>query len=193
MVNPHRIDFENEIDPLSVFQPENVAAPRQDGPERKPNHVHLATLMMNVCSRTSKKLSRKGGIDMRKGFVLDVCFLLGKLWESARHEAWWNDVGHITLGVIMRGKSARSRRISPAFKKSIVTEVRNNRMKGIRSTKQLMIGMQVGNKRGPVSRLNLALRRSARKIKEKGQASGRSYDAMVSYNYYLDSRSQTHV
>ena len=119
--------------------------------------------------------------------------LLGKLWESARHEAWWNDVGHITLGVITKEKSRRARRIPPAFKKSIMTEVRNNRMKGIRSTKQLMIGMQVGNKRGPVSRLNLALRRAARRVKEKGQASGRSYDAMVTYNYYLDSRSQTHV
>ena len=165
MVNPHRIDFENEIDTPLALQPENVAAPSQDGAERKPSQVHLATLMLNVCLRSSRTFGRTEGTERRKAFVRDVCLLLGKLWESARHEAWWNGIGHLQLGVMTREKTGRARRISPAFKKSIITEVRSSRMKGLRNSRQLCIGIRAGSKRAPVSRLNLALRRSARKVK----------------------------
>ena len=66
-------------------------------------------------------------------------------------------------------------------------------MRGIRSSHQLLIGMGVARQLTPARRLKLSLRRAARKLKPPRGASGRNFEAMVIYNYFIDTRSQTHV
>ena len=144
MVNLGRIDFHDDVDSELNLQP-NGPASSLCGHES--GQVHLARLMCNVGAR----LSKHGGdsplaIANRKVFVRDVCFLVGQLWESSRHEAWWNDTNHLQIGVLMNPSSGKSRRISPAFKRSIITETRNNRTKSIRRSSQLLIGMGVAGK-----------------------------------------------
>ena len=191
MVNLGRIDFLDDVDSQLNLQP---SGPASSLCGRESGQVHLARLMCNVGARLSKHVGCSVlAIANRKAFVRDVCLLVGQLWESSRHEAWWNDTSHLQVGVLRHPSSGKSRRISPGFKKSLVTETRNNRMKGIRRTSQLLIGMGVVGKSGPVKRLSLSLRRSARRKTSNGQVSGRGFEEMVFYNYFLDTRSQTHV
>ena len=191
MVNLGTIDFLDDVDSKLNLQP---SGPASSLCGRESGQVHLATLMCNVGARLSKHVGCSVlAIANRKAFVRDVCLLVGQLWESSRHEAWWNDTNHLQIGVLTNPSSGRTRRISPAFKKSLITETRNNRMKGIRRTSQMSIGMGVLGKPGPVMRLSLPLRRSARRKTSKGQVSGRGFEEMVFYNYFLDTRSQTHV
>ena len=180
MVNLGRIDFLDDVDSKLNLQP-NGPASSLCGHES--GQVHLARLMCNVGAR----LSNHGGdsllaIANRKVFVRDVCFLVGQLWESSRHEAWWNDTNHLQVGVLRSPSSGRARRISPGLKKSLITETRNNRMKGIRRTSQLLIGMGVARKTSLLERQNLPLRRAARKLSTKGQVSDRRLKEIVSYN-----------
>ena len=191
IVNLDRVDFLDKVDLAFNPQPGGLASSLGG---RESGQVHLARLMCNVGARLSKHVGCSVlAIANRKAFVRDVCLLVGQLWESSRHEAWWNDTNHLQVGVLRHPSSGKARRISPGFKKSLITETRNNRMKGIRRTSQLLIGMGVVGKSGPVKRLSLSLRRSARRKTSNGQVSGRGFEEMVFYNYFLDTRSQTHV
>ena len=191
MVNLGRIDFLDDVDSKLNLQP---SGPASSLCGRESGQVHLARLMCNVGARLSNHVGCSTmAIANRKAFVRDVCLLVGQLWESSRHEAWWNDTNHLQVGVLRAPSSGQTRRISPGYKKSLITETRNNRMKGIRRTSQLLIGMGVVGKAGPVKRLSLSLRRSARRSRSNGQVSGRGFEEMVFYNYFLDTRSQTHV
>ena len=190
MVNLGRIDFHDDVDSKLNLQP-NGPASSLCGHES--GQVHLARLMCNVGARLSSHNGSAGlVIATRKGFVRDVCLFLGQLWESSRHEAWWDDTNHLEIGVL-KSSSGRARRISLAYKKSLITETRNHRMKGIRRCRQLLIGMNVCNRPGPVKRLSLFMRRKARFTNTSGQISGKRFEEMVFYNYCLDARSQTHV
>ena len=134
MVNLGRIDFLDDVDSKLNLQP---SGPASSLCGRESGQVHRARLMCNVGARLSKHVGCSAlAIANRKAFVRDVCLALGQLWESSRHEAWWNDTNHLQLGVLRVAGSIKSRRISPGFKKSLITEARNNRMQGSRRTSQ---------------------------------------------------------
>ena len=128
IVNLGRIDFHDDVDSELNLQ-HNGPASSLCGHES--GQVHLVRLMCNVGARVSAHAGSYHTIRAaRKRFLRDVCLLLGQLWESSRREAWWDDTNHLELGVL-KGKLGRARRISLAYKKSLITETRNHRMKGI--------------------------------------------------------------
>jgi len=133
IVNLCRIDFHDDVDSKLNLQPNGLASSLCG---HESGQVHLARLMCNVGARVSAHAGSYHTIRAaRKRFLRDVCLLLGQLWESSRHEAWWDDTNHLEIGAL-RGRLGRARRISPSYKKSLVTETRNHRMKVIRRCMQ---------------------------------------------------------
>ena len=76
----------------------------------------------------------------------EVLHLVAFLWEASTEDTFWNDAGHLQLGIMHAGK--RARRITGAFKRSLVLETMNLRGDGISKPQQLLQGINVADKRG---------------------------------------------
>ena len=119
----------------------------------------------------------------------------GYLWETSRGDERWTEVGAIRLGVL-KNESGRARRIGADYMRSVIIESRNCVGRGLRTARQLILGLQAGEKKSPSVRLTLA-QRSALKKRDPG-AKGTSkhptaccayrFEHWEQFNYFYDSR-----
>ena len=73
-------------------------------------------------------------------------------WQSSRKDKRWTAHGHLSLGVI---KGAVRAKVIPAkYRHELMLEVRNAAGQGVRTPRQLLVGLHVANKRGTSLRFN---------------------------------------
>ena len=135
----------------------------------------------------------------------DLALRFSALWQSSRKDVRWTATGHLELGVLPG--QTRARVIPAKYKHSLMTELRNAAGQGVRTPRQLLVGLHVANKKGSSLRLSLRQRQallSRRKGKrtagsQKGpkqarvdtQASpmsGYHFEYDEQYNYFCASR-----
>ena len=135
----------------------------------------------------------------------DLALRFSALWQSSRKDVRWTATGHLELGVLPG--QTRARVIPAKYKHSLMTELRNAAGQGVRTPRQLLVGLHVAHKRGGRLRLSLRQRQallSRRKGKrtagsQKGpkqarvdtQASpmsGYHFESDEQYNYFCASR-----
>ena len=127
------------------------------------------------------------------------------LWQSSRKDVRRTATGHLELGVLPG--QTRARVIPARYKHSLMTELRNAAGQGVRTPRQLLVGLHVAHKRGGSLRFSMRQRQaliSRRKGKltagsQKGlkqarvdtQASpmsGYDFEYGEQYNYFCVSR-----
>ena len=135
------------------------------------------------------------------GWLADVFVHFAFLWEASRCDGRWDEIGHIRLGVLA-GPKGKVRRISGAFKRAVVLETRNAQGQGLRTVRQLLVGLAVAQKKGPAVRLGLRQRQALKKAKrttalEQGlvpqilgpnPSNGSKFELFEQYNYHYDCR-----
>ena len=135
----------------------------------------------------------------------DLALRFSALWQSSRKDVRWAATGHLELGVLPG--QTRAIIIPAEYKHELMTELRNAAGQGVRTPRQLLVGLHVAHKRGGSLRLSLRQRQallSRRKGKrtagsQKGpkqarvdtQASpmsGYHFEYDEQYNYFCASR-----
>ena len=156
------------------------------------------------------RLTRKSRLSQETSDVLsrwraDLALRFSALWQSSRKDVRWTATGHLELGVLPG--QTRARIIPAKYKHALMTELRNVAGQGVRTPRQLLVGLHVANKKGSSLRLSLRQRQallSRRKGKrtagsQKGpkqarvdtQASpmcGYGFEYDEQYNYFCASR-----
>ena len=132
----------------------------------------------------------------------DLALRFSTLWQSSRKDERWTAHGHISLGVI---KGAVRAKVIPAkYKHELILEVRNAAGQGVRTPRQLLVGLTVSQSRGPSLRLSLRQRLALRGVKKHKSAapsqkkprsethpspiSGYAFEYGEQYNYFCASR-----
>ena len=144
-----------------------------------------ATRKSNIATET---------LDVLYRWRVDLAMRFSVLWRSTLKDDRWELTGHIELG-ILQTPSGRAKLIPGKYRKAVVFEARKASGQGIRTPRQLMVGMRVSRKRGPTVRLGRtqlkAMQRSAAKRQDdhtaKSQdasASGQVTHADPRYNYF---------
>ena len=161
----------------------------------------LCLLHEHVYESRKSRLSRET-FDATCRWRVDLALRFSALWQSSRNHERWTATGHLTLGVI-RGQS-RARVIPAKYKHELMVELRNAAGQGVRTPRQLLVGLHVAHTRGPSLRLSLRQRqallgkrknKSAAPSQKKSQADthvvptlGYNFEYNEQYNYFCASR-----
>ena len=161
----------------------------------------LCCLHKNLREARPSRLSRET-FDATCMWRADLALRFSALWQSSRNDERWTATGHLTLGVI-RGQS-RARVIPAKYKHELMVELRNAAGQGVRTPRQLLVGLNVAHTRGPSFRLSLRQRqallgkrknKSAAPSQKKSQADthvvptlGYNFEYSEQYNYFCASR-----
>ena len=132
------------------------------------------------------------------GTVHDILLQLGVLWECTRGEDFWDEKGHVYLG-LLSASTRRSRRIPEHYKRAIVVETRNLSGRGVTKPQQVLLGMQVGTQEKPSKRLKLTGRRAhkgthdaassqAPRQRVASTSNASRFEEQESLEYYYDCR-----
>ena len=132
----------------------------------------------------------------------DLASTFSTLWQSSRKDERWTADGHLCLGVI-RG-AVRAKVVPAKYRHEIMLEVRNAAGQGVRTPRQLLVGLTVAQSRGPSLRLNLRQRLALRGVKKHKSAApsqkkpvsdthvsplqGYAFEYGEQYNYFCASR-----
>ena len=141
---------------------------------------------------------RAGSKEVLDGWAADICQHFAALWESTRLDERWDKMTTIQLGV-RRTNTGRARKISGAYKREVMIETRNAIGKGVRTPRQLLIGIAAAKRTTPAKRLGLKARlafkrqrpKAAAKSQSRGVADGKrgsDFELFEQYNYYSDCR-----
>ena len=107
----------------------------------------------------------------------DLASTFSTLWQSSRKDERWTAHGHLSLGVI---KGAVRAKVIPAkYKHELILEVRNAAGQGVRTPRQLLVGLTVAQSRGPSLRLNLRQRLALRGGEEAQVCGAKPEEACV--------------
>ena len=161
----------------------------------------LCCLHEHLREKRPSRLSRET-FDATCMWRVDLALRFSALWQSSRNDERWTATGHLTLGVI-RGKS-RARVIPAKYKHELMVELRNAAGQGVRTPRQLLVGLNVAQTRGPSLRLSLRQRQALRGVKKHKSAapsqkkprsdthaspiSGYAFEYGEQYNYFCASR-----
>ena len=96
------------------------------------------------------------------GFFADVVEHFAFLWEASASSPLWGEVGHLHLGVL-RGLGGKARKLTGGYKRSLVVEARNATGQGIRTARQILVGLTVATRRTPSVRLGLRQRQALKR------------------------------
>ena len=97
---------------------------------------------------------------------------------------------------VLKNASGRSQRIGADDMRSVIIESRNCVGRGLRTPRQLLLGLQVGEKKSPAIRFTLAQRKALKSREKKASGSGKHpttpnayrFEHWEQFNYYYDSR-----
>ena len=107
----------------------------------------------------------------------DLALRFSTLWQSSRNDERWTADGHLSLGVI-KGE-VRARVIPAKYKHELMIELRNAAGQGVRTPRQLLVGLHVAHTRGPALRLSLR-QRQALLGKRRGKSAAPSQKKVLS-------------
>ena len=132
---------------------------------------------------------------MLHGWFSDVAEHFGYLWEATREDERWGEVGAIRL-VFLKSQNGGARRIGADYMRSVIIESRNCVGRGLRTARQLILGLQAGEKKSPAVRLTLAQRNALKKRDPGAMGSSRHptttcayrFEHWEQFNYFYDSR-----
>ena len=132
----------------------------------------------------------------------DLALRFSTLWQSSRNDERWTADGHLALGVI-KGE-VRARVIPAKYKHELMVELRNAAGQGVRTPRQLLVGLHVAHTRGPSLRLSLRQRQALLGVKKHKSAApsqkkprsethaspmcGYAFEYGEQYNYFCASR-----
>ena len=133
----------------------------------------------------------------------DLALRFSTLWQSSRNDERWTADGHLALGVI-RGE-VRARVIPAKYRHELMIELRNAAGQGVRTPRQLLVGLKVAHTRGPSLRLSLRQRQALRGMRTRRKTVAESQKEVLSdahvppssgymleygeqYNYFCASR-----
>ena len=147
----------------------------------------VCRLHKHVQEKRKSRLSRET-FDATCRWRADLALRFSALWQGSRDDERWTATGHLTLGVI-RGKS-RARVIPAKYNHELMVELRNAAGQGVRTPRQLLVGLHVGRKLGPSLRLGLRQRRQARRSLDIHVVPtlGYNFEYSEQYNYFCASR-----
>ena len=163
-------------------------------------------LRLVVCVQSGRASSPQRQVEVRSCFkqaLVGILDMVGVLYDSTRRDPFWDDVGHLYLGMVPGHKKTVPRH----YKRALMYETRNLTGRGIRHSGQLYVGMQVAKRKGP-SRLLSAAQRKKLRLAAHSQHQGpgdaprddaavggpmarhihRDVEHFEQYNYMLDSR-----
>ena len=163
-----------------------------------------AACMLTCGTREKSRLPRET-FDVLCRCRADLALRFSALWQSSRKDVRWAAIGHLELGVLPGQSTAR---VTPArYNHSLMSALRNAAGQGVRTPRQLLVGLHVAHRRG--GRLRLSLRqRQALLSKRKGKLTagsqagpkqalvdtqatpicGYSFEFGEQYNYFCASR-----
>ena len=129
-----------------------------DGPAED---VTAFLLRLFVCVQSGRASSPQRQVDVRSSFkqaVIGILDMVGVLYDSTRRAAFWDDVGHLCLGMVPGHKKTVPRH----YKRALMHETRNLTGRGIRHSGQLYVGMQMAKRKAPSRLLSAAQRKKLR-------------------------------
>ena len=134
------------------------------------------------------------------GWLADVFEHYAALWESTRGDQRWDQKTTIQLG-IRRNWRGNTSRISGAYKREVMIETRNAVGSGVRTPRQLLIGIACAERTTPAKRLGFQQRMLLKRRRgpdaatsqkrPRGTADGKrgsDFELFEQYNYYSDCR-----
>ena len=147
--------------------------------------LSLADVLVNVFNAVHGRMTPK--VKARHhAFVREVAVGLGVMWESTRADAMCEEEGHIDFGSLEGAK--RKRRFSPGFMRSVATHARNAGGQGVSKTGQILLGLAVAKRKGPVARVPAAKRRKGELRRSAMRSSAAHFVDNECYNYFEDCR-----
>ena len=127
----------------------------------------LCRLHEHMYESRKSRLSRETFDAMCK-WRADLASTFSTWWQSSRKDERWTAHGHLSLGAI-KGP-IRTRVIPAKYKHELILEVRNAAGQGVRTPRQLLVGLTVAQSRGPSLRLTLRQRLALRGVKKHKSA-----------------------
>ena len=126
----------------------------------KGTDTHLVQVFRNKKRlwRRFSKLS-SGRVERLDGWLADVIEHFAYLWEASQEDNRWTMFGSLHLGVLKTAKG-NSRRIAGYHMRQMIIEARNGAGRGLRTPRQLLVGMVAGEKKRPSVRLSLKQRKA---------------------------------
>ena len=115
----------------------------------------LCRLHEHMYESRKSRLSRETFDAMCK-WRADLAMTFSTLWQSSRKDVRWTATGHLELGVLLG--QTRARVIPSKYKHALMTELRNVAGQGVRTPRQLLVGLHLVHKRGNGLRLSLRQR-----------------------------------
>ena len=162
----------------------------------------VCRLHEHVYDARKSRMSRKT-FDAMCWWRADLALRFSALWQSSRKDVRWAAIGHLELGVT-KGPKCRSRVIPAKYRHELMLEVRNAAGQGVRTPRQLLVGLTVAQSRGPSLRLTLRQRLALRGVKKHKSAAptqtkprsethaspmcGYDFEYFEQYNYFCASR-----
>ena len=158
--------------------------------------THLVDMFRNkkAIFRSLSKLSppREAALN---GWFSDVVEHFGYLWETTREDERWREVGAIRVG-ILKTPSGRARRLGGDYMRSLMILTQNCMGRGLRTPRQLLLGLAAAEQKSPAVRLTLKQRKSLKKrdaaanSQSKHPTTRAAYRAETwdTFNYFYDSR-----
>jgi hypothetical protein len=145
-------------------------------------------------------------MEVMRGWLADVVLRFSALWDVSHGDQRWSALGHLQLGVLRTARGA-SRMVPGGYKRAVMIEMSNATGQGLRTPRQLLLGLRLAQHKGPSVRIGLRQRQLAHRIKNiaaksqssasksqsdegrhaRGQA-GYDFETFEQYNYFLDSR-----
>ena len=161
----------------------------------------LCSLHEHIFASRKSRISRETFDAMCK-WRADLASTFSTLWQSSRKDERWTADGHLCLGVI-RG-AVRAKVVPAKYRHEIMLEVRNAAGQGVRTPRQLLVGLNVAQTRGPSLRLSLRQRQALLGVKKHKSAApsqkkpvsgthaspltGYAFEYGEQYNYFCASR-----
>jgi hypothetical protein len=118
------------------------------------------------------------------------------LWASTRKDARWTAAGFLELGVISSARTGRTLYTPGEYKRAIVVETRNATGQGIRTPRQVMIGISIAQRKGLTKRLTLQQRKTLKRsgaLKRQVPAARSQRIAATSQSSAAQSQTVTHA
>ena len=127
----------------------------------------LCRLREHIHESRKSRISRETFDAMCK-WRADLASTFSTLWHSSRKGERWTADGHLCLGVI-RG-AVRAKLVPVKYRHEIMLQVRNAAGQGVRKPRQLLVGLNVAQTRGPSLRLSLRQRQALVGVKKHKSA-----------------------
>jgi hypothetical protein len=158
--NGHELIIENGYLDMDFFRSTEHGHPaRMIEDALAPGEEHISQVMSAQASKIHTMVLRRRRVDLTKSFLcIQACQIalrqqIAVLWESSRKDPRWSDCGHLELGVLRGPKGTRAALVPKQYMRDLLIETQNTSGRGVTSSHQLVLGMELTEKKGKPVRL----------------------------------------